>query len=177
MSESELRINRAPVLTLWGAVVAERCGHSRDTALTLGKVLAGLNAQKKGQALGLYHGGDAGAGGEPKRSGLGEDCWIRLCGRPVPAKHTAAGLRAVTLDQPVDPAKVTEYLQRSFGTALDEVRETMAELAESFTPEELEEGAFGLYEAFRPQIARGQAGWGQKGELSLERIRGLRKSA
>ena len=30
-------INRAPVLTLWAAVVAERLGFSGDEALTLGK--------------------------------------------------------------------------------------------------------------------------------------------
>ena len=34
-----LRVNRAPVLTLWAAVVAERMGHSEETALTLGRAL------------------------------------------------------------------------------------------------------------------------------------------
>jgi hypothetical protein len=36
-----LEINRAPVLTLWAAVVAERLGHPADTALTLGRAVAG----------------------------------------------------------------------------------------------------------------------------------------
>lgn len=45
-------INRAPVLTLWAAVVAERLGFERDEALTLGKAVAGLTAQSKGQRLG-----------------------------------------------------------------------------------------------------------------------------
>jgi hypothetical protein len=39
-----IRINRAPVLTLWAAVVAERLGFDRDTALTLGQAVAGLSA-------------------------------------------------------------------------------------------------------------------------------------
>lgn len=43
-----LRINRAPVLTLWAAVVAERIGEARDTALTMGQALAGLTAYSKG---------------------------------------------------------------------------------------------------------------------------------
>ena len=40
-----ISINRAPVLTLWAAVVAKRLGFDHDEALTLGKAVAGLNAQ------------------------------------------------------------------------------------------------------------------------------------
>jgi len=47
-------INRAPVLTLWAAVVAERLGFDREEALTLGKSVAGLTAQSKGQRLGIF---------------------------------------------------------------------------------------------------------------------------
>jgi hypothetical protein len=36
-SNERIRINRAPVLTLWAAVVAERLGFGHDTALTLGR--------------------------------------------------------------------------------------------------------------------------------------------
>ena len=50
----KIQINRAPVLALWGAVVAERLGYESDTALSLGKCLAGLNAQAKGRRLGIY---------------------------------------------------------------------------------------------------------------------------
>jgi len=31
-----VKVNRAPVLTLWAAVVAERLGYERDTALSFG---------------------------------------------------------------------------------------------------------------------------------------------
>ena len=48
-----ITINRAPVLTLWAAVVAERLGFDRDEALTLGRAVAGLNAYSKGVALEL----------------------------------------------------------------------------------------------------------------------------
>ena len=54
MSERTISINRAPVLTLWAAVVAERLGFHREEALTLGKALAGLNAQSKGRRLGIF---------------------------------------------------------------------------------------------------------------------------
>ena len=46
-----IEINRAPVLTLWGVVVAQRMGYDREAALTLGRRLAGLNAQAKGRRL------------------------------------------------------------------------------------------------------------------------------
>src|SRR5262245_24241278 len=46
--------NRAPVLMLWAAVVAQRLGFDEDEALTLGKALAGLNAQAKGRRLGIF---------------------------------------------------------------------------------------------------------------------------
>lgn len=46
-------INRAPVLTLWAAVVAERLGYDRDGAVTLGQAVAGLNAAAKARSLGI----------------------------------------------------------------------------------------------------------------------------
>lgn len=53
MPEDTVLLNRAPVLTLWAAVVAERQGFSWEEALSLGKAVAGLNAQTKGRALGI----------------------------------------------------------------------------------------------------------------------------
>ena len=41
------------MLTLWATVVAERLGYHRDTALTLGKAVAGLNAHSKARRLGI----------------------------------------------------------------------------------------------------------------------------
>jgi hypothetical protein len=48
-------INRAPVLTLWAAVVAEVLGFEHDEALTLARAVAGLNAYSNGVSLGLFH--------------------------------------------------------------------------------------------------------------------------
>ena len=48
-----IRINRAPVLTLWAAVVAERLGYDADSAITLGRVVAGTSARIKARAIGL----------------------------------------------------------------------------------------------------------------------------
>lgn len=46
--------NRAPVLTLWAAVVAQREGYSWEEGLTFGRYIAGVLAHSKGKALGLY---------------------------------------------------------------------------------------------------------------------------
>jgi hypothetical protein len=51
MSERTILINRAPVLTLWASVVAERLGFDHDEALSLGNAVAGLTAQSKGRKV------------------------------------------------------------------------------------------------------------------------------
>ncbi len=172
-AKNTVMINRAPVLALWGSVVAEELGFDADTALSLGKVLAGLNAQAKGRALGIYGPPKAHGRQAPRKVGLGEEFWIELCGRHLPAKNTEDGIRAVVKDKPVDPGSVQKYLETKFGESLDAVRQAMKALAGSFPPDELNEVAFELYEKFRPEIASGARGWGQKGVLDLERVRTL----
>ena len=166
-------VNRAPVLTLWGAVVAERLGFDRDAALSLGKCLAGLNAQAKGRSLGIFGPPKAVERGVPKKAGLGEEFWVEVCGRPLPAKKTADGIRAVVGSDPIDPAGVQKYLQQKFGEDLQAVWDALVALAKSLEPQDLAAQAYSLYERFRPQIPAGRAGWGAKGQLDLEAIRKL----
>ena len=169
-----ITINRAPVLTLWAAVVAERVGYDRDAALTLGTCVAGLNAQTKGRMLGIYGRPKAPErGGPPKKTGLGEEFWVEVCGRPVPAKTTDGGVRAVIKDKPIDPAGVERYLTGKFGDDLPAVRGAMEHLAAAFDADDLETESMGLYERFRPDIPKGRRGWGAKGELDLDFIRAL----
>jgi hypothetical protein len=175
-SDSDLivQINRAPVLTLWAAVVAEYLGFDHEAALTLGKTVAGLNAQSKGRHLGIYKPAEHVPGQPKKKASVGEEMWIELLGRSLPAVNTEHGIRAVDKDKPVDPTSVERYLSGKFGEALKDVRKAMAALAASFKPQELAEKAFGLYERFRPSIPEGVRGWGAKGELKLETIRSLK---
>jgi hypothetical protein len=173
MPNDKISINRAPVLTLWAAVVAERFGYDADEALSLAKAVAGLNAQAKGRSLGILGKPKAGEGDEPKKRDLGEEFWVELCGRPVPAKKTDAGIRAVTGDKPIDPEPVRKYLSSKFGDDLARALAALEALAAAFAPSDLEESAYSLYEAFRPKIASGQRGWGQKGDLDLDLIRSL----
>jgi len=48
-----IRVNRAPVLTLWGTVVAEQLGYPADTAWTLDRFVAGSSARAKARRLGI----------------------------------------------------------------------------------------------------------------------------
>ena len=174
-SKDTILVNRAPVLTLWAAVVAEQLGFNPDEALSLGKAVAGLNAQAKGRALGIFQARPE-AVRQARQRERGEEFWVRLCGRPVPAKNTDQGVRAVSGDKPIDPASVARYLSQKFGDDLDSAKGAMETLADACDPDDFAERAFALYEAFRPEIPRGKKGWGAKGTLDLGLIRSLAKS-
>jgi len=49
----------------------------------------------------------------------------------------------------------------------------LSELASSYKAEEIGDHCYKLYEQFRPSVASGQKGWGQKGQLDLTQIRQL----
>ena len=61
-------INRAPVLTVWAAVVVERVGFGHAEALSLGGAVAGLSAQTKGRGPGIYAPPKLAEGAVPKDS-------------------------------------------------------------------------------------------------------------
>lgn len=175
---ASIAINRAPVLTLWAAVVAERLGFDADEAATLGRAVAGLNAQSKGQRLGIFAkpapGEKPAAKKKNERAAASEDT-VPLLGRAVPIVRTRAGIRAAAGGRADDPAAVNRYLASKFGDALDAARAAMRSLARSMPKGELEARAFELYEAFRPGVPAGQRGWGAKGVLDLARVRELAK--
>lgn len=172
MAEHKIVVNRAPVLTLWAATVAERLGFNHDEAVSIGKAVAGLTAQSKGRRLGIYKPVPQ----ELKKARAqkrGEEFLIEICGRQIPAINTPDGVRAVSKARPIDAKSVERYLESKFGDSLPAARAAMRELAKSFSPEELSQVAFTLYEKFRPAIPAGVSGWGAKGTLDLERVRSL----
>jgi hypothetical protein len=172
MTEHKILINRAPVLTLWASAVAERLGFDRGEALSLGKAVAGLNAQSKGRRLGIFKPVPQ----EVKKARAqkrGEEFLIEICGRQVPAINTTDGVRAVIKNQPIEAKNVERYLESKFGESLGTAREAMRDLAKAFRPEQLSTNAFILYEEFRPAIPAGAKGWGAKGNLDIDRVRSL----
>lgn len=174
MTTAAVMVNRAPVLTLWGTIVAQRLGHDRATALTLGKAVAGLNAQSKGRRLGIYE-APAPEPGPPKavKRAPPRAASIPLLGRAIPVIETPEGFRATVKNQPESPASVELYLEQKFGSTLPEVAAAMRELAKAYPPKRLDAIGFALYEKFRPEIPEGVKGWGAKGRLDLARIRRL----
>ncbi len=176
MAKKKIKINRAPVLTLWAVIVAERLGYKKDEALTLGKAVAGLNAQSKGRRLGIY---EEKTEEEKKKEAKKEKPikteFVEILGRGVPAVKTPQGLRAAVKGKPIHAESVETYLEQKFGEELDGARAAMEKLAKAYTPKQLESKAYDLYEKFRPEIPEGTKGWGAKGELDLDYIRSLAK--
>jgi hypothetical protein len=171
-SPPPLRVNRAPVLTLWAAVVAGRLGHPEETALTLGSAVAGTAARAKARRLGLAE--DHPEEDGPRRRGeAGEEHQaVRLLGREIPVVRAKGGLLMAAHDgRPQSPASIKAYLTRAFGDRLGEVRAAMEALASSLPPDELNRTGFRLYEGFRPQVPEGVEGWGAKALLDMGRIR------
>lgn len=166
-----IKINRAPVLTLWAAVVAERLGFSSDEALTLGRAVAGLNAYAKGVRLGLFQPTPQEVRKKRRALRKAETISVDLLNRAVPAVHTDQGLCAVSKKKPIRPESVSKYLEGKFGGALDDAHSAMTVLAKSMRPSDLAGQAYKLYEEFRPEVPSGAKGWGAVGRLSLDKIR------
>jgi hypothetical protein len=176
MTVKKIKINRAPVLTLWATVVAERLGYEKATALSLGKAVAGLNAQSKGRRLGIY---EEKTEEEKEKQKKREEPvkleFIELLGRGIPAIKTSQGLRAAIQGEEISAEGVDKYLKQKFGDNLGAARTAMEKLAKAYTPKQLETQAYSLYEKFRPEIPEGKKGWGAKGELNLDHILSLAK--
>jgi hypothetical protein len=175
MQTMRIRINRAPVLTLWAAVVAERLGFQWDEALTLGRAVAGLNAYAKGQALGIFHPRPAEVREKRKRLAHGEELTVNVLHRAVPVIRTREGLRALSKGRPIVCESVQRYLESKFGEGCGAAKGAMAALAKALAQAELAERAYRLYEAFRPEVPAGTKGWGATGTLDLKRVLALRK--
>jgi hypothetical protein len=170
-TQHTIRINRAPVLTLWAAVVAERLGFEWDEALTLGRAVAGLNAYAKGKSLGLFTPTPPEVKAKRQAMRGEETCKVDLLHRAVPAQQTETGVRALSKGKPINPDSVQRYLKSKFGAALEDAYEAMKQLATAMPLATLAHEAYTLYEQFRPAVPAGTQGWGATGTLRLDAIR------
>src|SRR4051794_19770661 len=118
-TNNSIRINRAPVLALWAAVVAERLGFDHDTALTLRQAVAGLSAYAQGVSLGIIEPRPELVREQSDRLAEGEQLRVDLFGRVVPMVRTPDGLRAVNKGKLGNPAQSAKYLAGKFGDRLD----------------------------------------------------------
>jgi hypothetical protein len=171
---TKIEINRAPVLTLWASVVAERLGHPKATALTLGKTIAGKVAFSKAQTIGRAKKREADSSSSPRLKPAGEKTnLLAFMGRHCTMIETASGMMAISEGRPISPKEVELYLEEKFGDRLEATRLAMMDLANSRSPAQLAREAFGLYRKFRPSIPAGAAGWGKDGVLDLDAIKRL----
>ena len=161
-------------MTLWATVVAERLGHPPETALTLGRFVAGSSARAKARRLGIS---DEKLDAEERHARAAElkprRQMVRLLGRDIPVLAMDDGtLRAEDYGKPASAKSVQSYAARAFGDWLGEACAAMEALAASLPPEELNRVGLRLYERFRPDVTEAAQGWGAKGELRVERMVG-----
>jgi len=167
----EIRVNRAPFLTLWATVVAKRVGFEKDEALTIGKAVAGLTAQAKGRSLGIFHERPTEEIEKVRELREGMDAKsVPFMGRMIPCIMSEEGVRALAGTRPVDPRSVQRYLESKFGEHLSAVTGQLAALAETFEGDELLRQGMDVYMRLRPNVPKGKEGWGKQGLLDTAAI-------
>ncbi|KAL5530672.1 GLN1 [Sanghuangporus sanghuang] len=182
-------VNRAPVMSVWATIVAERLGFKREEALSIASAYTEMNAISKGVSLGIFE-KNKGKGVElvkgesqPYVDLMGRRyvfalftqwfCSLILIIHSIPLYETQTGeWRALVKGEPVHPGSAFSYVSRAFRQTLPHVAGAMRILAASFPPAELNEKGFGLYAEFRPDVG----GWGQRAEIRCANILGLRKT-
>jgi len=170
--DSEIRVNRAPVLTLWAAIVAERLGHDADAAITLGRAVAASSARVKARAIGLEEKREDGSMRDTAKPAPRQT--VHLLSRDLPVIEQKGSQYALDHDKPASSRPAHAYVEKAFGDHLPAVRKAMEVLADSMPADELNRVGFRLYEHFRPSVPAGAAGWGKKGVLDLKQIRDAR---
>jgi hypothetical protein len=171
-----LIVNPAQVLTLWAAVVAERQGYNWQESLSLGKAVATLTTQSKGEHIGNYASTEI-AEETARKCKIGKNQFIELCGRNVPARRTKNGIRALSAGVEVDTVSVERYIADSFGEDLKAVTVAMRKLAHAHSKDDLQPAAYGLYEKFMPASASRSSGFNGHGKLDVEKIEACNPAA
>ena len=162
-TSAPIQINRAPVLTLWAAVVAERLGFDRPPPSRWARPWrASVPTPRACRSASSSRGPTwcaSAATSSPRVSASMSTCSAvrcRWCGR-------RDGLRAVSKGKPGNPAQIEKYLAGKFGERLDDARQAMAELAAAYEPADLYRRGFRLYEQFRPAVPHWRVGLGCEG--------------
>ncbi|KAH0839871.1 hypothetical protein J3R83DRAFT_822 [Lanmaoa asiatica] len=182
-------VNRAPLMTAWATVVAERLGFEREEALSIGKcwvtlsvvdhhqmcslITAGsvyteMNAVAKGLSLGIV---DQSRKNDIEPISGGQQPYVDLMGRRPLYQTQLSKWRALVRGSPAIPSTAFSYISRAFRQTTPHIIGALRLLAESYPPQELNKVGFSLYADFRPTVD----GWGERGEVRCEHILSLRK--
>ncbi|KAJ4478208.1 hypothetical protein J3R30DRAFT_3657519 [Lentinula aciculospora] len=161
-------VNRAPLMTAWATVVAERMGFRREEALSIASSYTEMNALSKGVSLGIFK--------EGKQKGLeaakgGAQPYVDLMGRRPLYQIQNNCWRALHNGTPTQPSTAYSYISRSLRQTMPFIMGALRLLANSFTPQEINQEAWGLYTQFRPA----GEGWGERSEVRCTTILALKK--
>jgi hypothetical protein len=174
--DSPIVINRAPVLELWSACVAQLLHPdlSWNACLAIGGSIATITAISKGRSIGTVAPKDSDGDGSkktPKEKGANVK-EVKVMGFPMEVRGDAVIVKGKPKEGKEDA------LARKFGEGnLEKVKQAMKSALAAWKgkEQELDEKAFHMYEQFRPDVAKGQKGWGRKGELHLSKIESVVK--
>ncbi|KZP32973.1 hypothetical protein FIBSPDRAFT_722131 [Athelia psychrophila] len=162
-------VNRAPVMTAWSFIVAERLGFSREEALSIASVYTEMNAVSKGVSLAIFE-PSRNNGMEAKKGG--SQPYVELMGRNALYQAQSGSWRALANNTPAQPSAAFSYISRAFRQNTGFMIGALRALASTYSPQELnDQKGFGLYAQFRPDVE----GWGGRGEVRCDKILALRK--
>ncbi|KAJ7276479.1 hypothetical protein B0H12DRAFT_24606 [Mycena haematopus] len=164
-------VNRAPLMTAWSTLVAERLGFQREEALSIASVYTEMNAVSKGISMGIYKPGTQYKRSTEASKG-GSQPYVELMGRRPLFKTQNSQWRALSNGTVVQPSTAFSYICRALRKTTPHIIGALRLLVESFTPEEINARGWALYADFRPEVK----GWGERAEVKCETILGLRKS-
>ncbi|KAF9268051.1 hypothetical protein L218DRAFT_918285 [Marasmius fiardii PR-910] len=161
-------INRAPLMTAWATVVAERMGFQREEALSIASVYTEMNAISKGVSLGIFKAG--------KEKGLdaargGTQPYVDFIGRRPLYQNQKDQWRALLNGTPATPSAAYGYISRSFRQTTPHIIGALRLLVNSYSPQEINNKAWSLYADFRPEVN----GWGKRSEVQCSTILDLMK--
>ncbi|KAK7709849.1 hypothetical protein SLS64_006091 [Diaporthe eres] len=172
--EKPITINRAPVLELWGASVAQflHPDFSWDLCLSIGSSISTITAISKGRSIGTIappdESKDAASKNQNKKKG-DDLTTVKVMGFPMTIKDDSV----IVKGKPKTTREVS--LVRKYGSdeSYGKAKDAMTEALQDWKgkEDELDAKAFHMYEQFRPDVAKGQKGWGRKGELHLSKLR------
>jgi len=180
---SPVHINRAPVLTLWAAVLAH-VGPAQLpwlSALTVGKAVAGMLAQSRGRATGILEPSSSDHSRKRQKTPDEQEhtaADVQVLGIKVHMAHIDNHTYATISNKPINASQCDRYVHQHFGANRARVIAVMRYVTHCILARGADGEAdvtgrysFTLYEQFRPITASGQApAWGQNGELDLSKM-------
>ncbi|KAJ9120328.1 hypothetical protein QFC24_005282 [Naganishia onofrii] len=186
--------NRAPCMTAWAYIIAEKMGFDRLEALSLASTFTSVTSTRHALALGNIYTpeqtrdaqlemdelpqpsgsgkrgrfSDGGTGGteEGEQTGGHSQPWVSIMKRSPVIQRGDGTWRGVLKGMPVEPYRAHSYISKNFSQATPYVIGALRILAQSYTVEQLQEQGYGMYVSFRPDVA----GWGDRAVLYCSNI-------